>query len=80
MPTFKYESIADDLRSKITRGVYRPGSLLPSRRELCEEHDVSEMTVKLATGILKREGLLRLRPGVGLYVVDQAPRRRDPGE
>ena len=73
MPPYMYEQIADDLRAKIRSGEYQPGTLIPSRRALCKTHGVSEIVVAGAVRELKREGLLALRPGVGLVVVDQAP-------
>jgi GntR family transcriptional regulator len=73
MPTYMYESIANDLRSKIKDGTYPPGSKLPSRRELCVNYGVSEIVLARASWILKQEGLVTLMTGSGLYVVDQLP-------
>jgi GntR family transcriptional regulator len=72
MPTNMYEQLADDLRGKIRSGEYPPGSMLPSRRELCEEHGFSEIVVYMAVQILKREGLVELAPGRGVRVVGRS--------
>ena len=73
MPTFKYETLADDLRSKIRDGTYPPGSKLPSRSELREQHQVSDRVVDRAMWILKHEGLAVARFGAGMYVTDPLP-------
>jgi len=71
MPTNMYEQLADDLRAKIKSGEYPPGSILPSRRELCQEHGFSQIVVYMAVNILKSEGLVVLVPGRGLKVADR---------
>jgi GntR family transcriptional regulator len=72
MPTYMYESVANDLREKIEDGTYPPGSKLPSRRELCQQHGVSEIVVARAMWILKHEGLVTSLPGSGMYVTSPA--------
>ncbi len=70
MPAYLYEQVADDLRRKIKDGTYPPGSKLPSRRELCQEHGVSDIVVARAVLILKHEGLVELMNGVGMFVTE----------
>jgi len=73
MAAYKYEYVLNVLREEIINGVYPPSSKLPSRRELCDRFEVSGITVARAALELKGEGLLTLRNGSGLYVVDELP-------
>lgn len=73
MRTYLYEQVANDLRDKIMSGRYLPGVKLPSRRELCRIHGVSEIVVMRATWILKQEGLVTGLAGVGVFVADPLP-------
>jgi GntR family transcriptional regulator len=68
-----YYKVASVLRSKIERGKYAENSLLPSEQDLCNEFGVSRITVRQATALLKREGLIYPRAGYGTIV---CPRRR----
>jgi GntR family transcriptional regulator len=73
MRTFLYQTLADDLRRKIKDGEYRPGSKLPSRRELRQTLGVSDAVISRAMWILKQDGLVEPRMGSGSYVVDVLP-------
>ena len=44
----KYESVADDIVQKISAGNYRPNDKLPTTEELCEQYQVSKITIKKA--------------------------------
>jgi GntR family transcriptional regulator len=68
MPQYDYERVADDLRQRIEDGTYPPGSKLPSRREMKEIYEVSQIVVDRAMWMLAREGLTETLPGVGVYV------------
>jgi GntR family transcriptional regulator len=67
-PRPRFGQIADVLRDRITRGVYAAGSPLPSEPELSREFAVSRVTVNRAVGLLRIEGLVRVRRGRGAYV------------
>ena len=58
-PTGKalYEQIADSIRAAIYDGTLHDGDKLPSIRELTEELDVSDITVKRAYLTLKNDRL-----------------------
>lgn len=60
--------IANELRTRITSGVYVAGSLLPSIIKLSEEFGVTTTTVRKALGILRSEGLIDSEPGYGTFV------------
>jgi len=64
----KYRRIADDLRSGIARGEYRPGGALPGENDLMARYQVARMTVRQALAELQREGLAVARRGSGVYV------------
>ncbi len=67
-PKSQYEQIADLLRARIADGTYPPGSLLPSEPELSAELGLSRVTVNRAIGLLRAQGLVRVRRGAGTYV------------
>jgi GntR family transcriptional regulator len=68
VPKSQYEQIADLLRARIADETYPPGSLLPSEPELSAELGVSRVTVNRAIGLLRAQGLVRVRRGAGTYV------------
>ncbi|WP_171162021.1 GntR family transcriptional regulator [Streptomyces sp. I05A-00742] len=70
MPALKYEQIADSLRQRITDGEFRPGDLLPSGRDLCEQWGVSRATVNKALDMLRADGVVVARQGLGCRVTD----------
>jgi GntR family transcriptional regulator, transcriptional repressor for pyruvate dehydrogenase complex len=73
------ELVADELRSRITRGTLRDGDLLPKLEELIEEFQVSKPSLREALRILETEGLVTVRRGnVGGAIV-HAPGHRDAG-
>lgn len=57
-----------ELRQAITRGIYRPGSQLPTEVELCEMLGVSRTVVREALRVLEDDGLVARRHGVGTFV------------
>ena len=65
---FLYSSLADDLESQISAGVYRTGERLPSIRNLRRERGVSISTVSQALLELERRGLVEARPRSGYFV------------
>jgi GntR family transcriptional regulator len=65
---FLYNDLLSELRSRIARGRYRPGSRLPSLAELTKEFDVSSITVRRALRELVYEGLVRGHQGLGVFV------------
>lgn len=62
--------ITEDLRRRIVGGEFAPGSRLPSEAELCSEYRVSRVTVRTAAKALESQGLVDIRHGSGMYVVD----------
>ncbi|MGW7332170.1 GntR family transcriptional regulator [Streptomyces sp. NPDC054840] len=72
----RYEEIARDLRERIASGEYPPGATLPLMRDVAEEYSVSDITVRKAYGLLRREGLIESRRRAGTVVREHPDRLR----
>jgi GntR family transcriptional regulator len=64
----RYLSIADDLRTRVRAHEYGAGGLLPSEADLSATYAVSRVTVRKALEVLRDEGVLAARQGVGWFV------------
>ncbi len=64
----KYHRVADDLRRQIREGDLRPGDRLPPETELTRRHRMSLPTIRQALGLLRAEGLIESRQGIGTFV------------
>ncbi|MYM42154.1 FadR/GntR family transcriptional regulator [Duganella qianjiadongensis] len=71
----KLQGLVEDVQRRLEQalldGRYTANSRLPSERVLAEQFSVSRNTVREATQRLVARGLLRSRPGAGVYVSDQ---------
>jgi len=54
-----YFQLKEFIREKIVSGAWKPGAMVPSERELSEQHHISRMTARQALSELATEGLLR---------------------
>jgi DNA-binding GntR family transcriptional regulator len=70
-----YQQLAGILRGRIASGEIRPGRPLPSYDRLMQEYGVARGTAAKAVGLLVSEGLARVVPGRGTFVVPGAERR-----
>lgn len=68
MPRARHEEISDHLRSCIMSGNLATGAQLPSENDLCEQFEVSRVTVRRALQTLDQENLIDRRQGVGSFV------------
>ena len=69
-PPSAYVRIAGELRQRILGKQLAPHTLLPSERELSEQHGVSRMTARHALALLESEGYVyRMRPR-GTFVAE----------
>jgi DNA-binding transcriptional regulator YhcF (GntR family) len=68
-----YLQIADAIRDAIRSGEFRPGEQIPSRAELADRLDAAPMTITAAIRVLKDDGLLVSRLGVGVFVHTAPP-------
>jgi GntR family transcriptional regulator len=75
-PRPAYEQIADHLRQMITSGQLHPGDKLPSLRQLQQQYDLAQMTIRQAINRLVDEGLIHIRQGRGAFVTERPPLRR----
>jgi GntR family transcriptional regulator len=71
-----YQQLAEQLRQEIEQGGLSPGTRLPSEPELSRRHRIGRPTVRQATELLVRRGLIERRRGAGTFV-RQAPPRVD---
>lgn len=67
-PVAIYRQLAEHVRSQIVEGVFAPGTLLPTERDLMAKHDLSRVTVRLAMDILAKQGLIVRQRGKGTFV------------
>ncbi len=75
----KYQIVIDDLRLAIKNGTYPAYSQLPSVNKLCEQYEVSKITINKALGELETEGLISRRRGSGSFVKKVETSSATPG-
>lgn len=68
--------IAAHLRREINTGRLTPGSQVPTGAQLRDQFGVANQTVYAAIKLLRAEGLISTRPGIGCFVRDYVPRVR----
>lgn len=66
------ESIATDLRQRISRGEWGNGDRLPSEHRLAHHYGVSRATIRTALQDLESRGITLTRRGVGTFVTGQS--------
>lgn len=64
----KYLAISETLIADIRSGTLRPGDKLPTERQLSDRFQVHRMTVRQATDLLTRRGLVEKRLPLGIFV------------
>lgn len=62
-----YSRVKQFLKTELSQGRWRPGSLMPSEAELVAQFGVSRMTVNRALRELQSEGLVERLQGVGTF-------------
>lgn len=75
-----YRQIAGQLRSLIAAGEFPPGSRLPAERDLARQLGVSRPSVREALIALEVEGMVDVRTGSGIYVMQAGPRLQGAAE
>lgn len=75
---YLYEKVAGELGQAIEKGVYPPGSRLPSIRSTQKRYGVSVATVMEAFARLEVKGLIEVRPKSGHFVKAQADTKDQP--
>ncbi len=71
----RYHQIAKTLRLQVAAGGLGGQRGLATEAALCAEFGVSRTTIRHALGLLKQEGVLQSRRGVGTRMLEHAPRR-----
>lgn len=64
----KYIEIANDIKHQIITGHFKNNLLLPKQEELATYYKISRMTLQKAINILKVEGILISKKGVGTLI------------
>lgn len=64
-----FRQVAGSLAASIREGTFPVGSLLPTEHELARRYGVSRHTVRQAFGLLRAEGMIASRQGIGSVVV-----------
>lgn len=67
--------VVERLASEIANGRIAPGARLPTEQELTAALGVSRTVVREAVAVLRAEGLVETRQGVGAFVVRDVQRR-----
>lgn len=71
----RYRHIAEDLRRRVSAGEFAPGGMLPSEAELCAAYGASRVTVRRALSLLRAEGVVDARRGLGWFVATEPLRQ-----
>ncbi|MFC8848144.1 GntR family transcriptional regulator [Micromonospora sp. NPDC057141] len=64
----RYRAIADELSSRIDRGILQSGTLLPTESALAVEFRASRGTIRQAIAVLRDSGLVLTEHGRGTFV------------
>jgi GntR family transcriptional regulator len=64
----KYHRIAEAIRADVRAGTLQPGDRLPAETAIAHDHSTSVPTVRQAMAVLRAEGLIESRHGVGTFV------------
>src|SRR5690606_18658256 len=62
--------IIQQIRSSVEAGEIGAGDRLPSERDLAESLAVSRSAVREAFSVLEASGLIKITPGVGVFLTD----------
>ena len=66
-----YMKAVGNIQELIASGEYRPGSRLPPERELAEQFGMSRPTIREAIIALEAKGLVSVKTGSGVYILEQ---------
>jgi GntR family transcriptional regulator len=64
----KYAQVVGEIKSRVERGEYPPGSLLPSEHQLVSDFGVSRPTIVKALSALRQDGWIDTQQGKGSFV------------
>ena len=66
----RFKQVAEQISKLIKKGKLKPGARLPPERELAKQLEVSRPTVREAMIALEISGLVEVRVGSGIYVLE----------
>jgi GntR family transcriptional regulator len=72
-----YVQLRDQILALIGRGVLKPGTQMPTMRQVAVTLKIDLNTVQRAYAELEREGVLSKQRGVGTFVTDTVPPPRN---
>ena len=72
----RFEQVADQISKIIKKGKINPGDRLPPERELAKQLRVSRPTVREAMIALEIAGLVEVRVGSGIYVINASKQKK----
>lgn len=64
------QRVAASISADIASGRYFPGDRLPSERELAQAYGVSRIALREATAALESQGIIEIRHGAGIWVLE----------
>src|SRR5664279_2517815 len=79
-PRRLYRQIADQIRTLIRSGEFPAGARLPPERDLAKQLGVSRPSVREALIALEVEGLVEVRIGSGIYILNGGRAHGGAGE
>ena len=68
----RYVQVAAIVEREIRAGVWKPGSVVPSERQLSQRFGVAMTTAAKSHKLLAERGLVVRAPGIGLVVLPRA--------
>lgn len=73
-----YQNIFNKIQEDIKNGIYQVGSKLPPERDLAQRLGVSRTSVREAIIALEVNGIVEVKLGSGVYVLQASPNRPAP--
>jgi GntR family transcriptional regulator len=70
-----YQQIIDQIKAQVAEGELKKGDKLPSVRELAQDLGVNVNTVYKAYKELESEGVVRMRVGFGVTIIEERQNR-----
>ncbi|WP_312239527.1 Uxu operon transcriptional regulator [Pantoea sp.] len=77
-PQRPYQEVGETLRNMIAQQRYAVGERLPPEREIAAMLNVTRTLVREALIMLELEGLIEVRRGAGIYVINHSPSQALP--
>ncbi|WML50792.1 FadR/GntR family transcriptional regulator [Neobacillus sp. PS3-12] len=65
-----YEQVIEQIKGLMELGKLKGGDKLPSEREMAGMFNVSRSVIREAMSVLNAGGVLDIRPGIGVFIVD----------